>query len=109
MRIMNGDKVVAVLVREDGKIPVFKAVEGTDRFELPLALFGKNKNEVSLQEFTTWAKNRVFPENRMDAAELLADLGLDHYDAWAIVKITKGRVFYKDDFWIDFSSPGNDT
>jgi hypothetical protein len=41
---------------------------------------------------------RVFPENRVDARELLRELGLLEYNRWEIFK--KSRMISDDMFWI---------
>ena len=39
--------------------------------------------------------NRIFPRNRVDAREILRDLGLDRYDEWEIIK--KNHLFCVND------------
>ena len=45
-----------------------------------------------------------FPPERFGANELLAELGLDRYDAWEIVKKTGAKLTGVDKFWIDFET-----
>lgn len=47
------------------------------------------------------SQDRVFPENRIGAKELLKELGLDRYDGWEIAKKTNARLG-NDYYWVDF-------
>lgn len=104
MLIMNGDKIVARLVRGKDNLPVFRAEPWTTFMDTPLSLFGFEKREVSMQEFVKWTKTRCFPESRIDKEDLLKELGLDRYDTWEIVKKTRGELYAIDEFWIDFDN-----
>lgn len=48
-----------------------------------------------------WLKWRVFPETRVNANQLLASLGLNSYNRWAIVRKTHG-VMADDEIWLRF-------
>ncbi|MCK2000471.1 hypothetical protein MZM54_03570 [[Brevibacterium] frigoritolerans] len=50
---------------------------------------------------TNWIEERVFPPERHNADELLAEIGLTEYDLVAVLKSTKARSRY-DNFWIEF-------
>ncbi|WLR51303.1 hypothetical protein LC040_19535 [Bacillus tianshenii] len=56
---------------------------------------------ISKEELEKWLKWRVFPETRINKNELLASLGLNSYNRWAIVRKTHG-VMADDEIWIRF-------
>jgi hypothetical protein len=56
---------------------------------------------ISKDELEKWLKWRVFPETRANADELLAALGLNSYNRWAIVRKTHG-VMADDEIWLRF-------
>lgn len=104
MKLMHCDTVIADVVPNAVGIP-FKVVirEGVPRAYTPYVLFKKwTVQEVTYQEFVEWASQRCFPPNRIGVEKLLAELGLDYYDGWEIVKRTGGHLV-TDHFWIDFS------
>lgn len=56
---------------------------------------------ITKEELERWLKWRVFPSTRVNAKELLAKLGLNSYNRWAIVRKTHG-VMADDEIWIRF-------
>ncbi|MBR1453923.1 MAG: hypothetical protein IJ593_04695 [Lachnospiraceae bacterium] len=104
MRIMNGDKIVARLHKINDFYPVIRGEPGVTMIERPIALFGLDGTEVTLEEFFKWIEERCFPPERVGADELLAELGLKEYNALSIVEKTKGVLSYQDNFWIDFDN-----
>ena len=56
---------------------------------------------ITKEELERWLKWRVFPETRVNADELLASLGLNSYNRWAIVRKTHG-VMADDEIWLRF-------
>jgi hypothetical protein len=56
---------------------------------------------ITKEELERWLKWRVFPETRVNADELLAALGLNSYNRWAIVRKTHG-VMADDEIWLRF-------
>lgn len=102
MLLMCSDKVIAYQTMQDGK-QVMKKVDRIDDFIFPYKLFPEDSDTISIFKFGEWAKQRCFPEERLDAKELLAELGLDRYDRWEIVKRTNARLHGRDEFWVDFS------
>ena len=59
------------------------------------------KGYITKDEIERWLKWRVFPETRVNADELLAALGLNSYNRWAIVRKTHG-VMADDEIWLRF-------
>lgn len=59
------------------------------------------EGHVSLEEMERWLKWRTFPPTRANADELLASLGLNSYNRWAIVRKTHG-VMADDEIWLRF-------
>lgn len=103
MRIMRGDRIVARQHKsEKTGLPVFRAEPGLTCWDTPLSLFGYKKTEVTMQEFVDWVTKRCFPEERVDAQDVLREIGLEKYDAWEIVKRTNAVLTGFDDFWVDF-------
>lgn len=101
MRLMRFDEVLAVQKNIDNK-PYMVALDNVPYGLLPYGLFDRVTRRVSAFKFAEWAKKRCFPPERIGADELLAELGLDRYDAWEIVKRTNAVFTGMDDFWIDF-------
>jgi hypothetical protein len=56
---------------------------------------------ITKEELERWLKWRVFPETRVNRDELLAALGLNSYNRWAIVRKTHG-VMADDEIWLRF-------
>ncbi|MBU8908256.1 hypothetical protein [Desertibacillus haloalkaliphilus] len=56
---------------------------------------------ITKDELEKWLKWRVFPKTRANADELLAALGLNSYNRWAIVRKTHG-VMADDEIWLRF-------
>ncbi|MEC2074274.1 hypothetical protein [Alkalihalophilus marmarensis] len=56
---------------------------------------------ITKDELEKWLKWRVFPETRFNADELLAALGLNSYNRWAIIRKTHG-VMADDEIWLRF-------
>jgi len=69
---------------------------------IPLGLFENSETE-SMFKAMNWFCDRVFPEERVDCKELLEDLGLDRYDPWEIVKLTRGTLM-TDGWWLKVHS-----
>lgn len=100
MKLMCSDKIIADTVKIDG-LYYLKLRKGIPAVDIPFGLFMKSDTE-SLFTIQKWASKRCFPPERFGADELLAELGLDHYDAWEIVKKTGAELTGADKFWIDF-------
>lgn len=92
------DKLIAIQKGQENPFTsTMVALPDIPQSYLPFGLFGQNKREVSTIKFMEWASERCFPENRIGAEKLLNELGLDRYDGWEIVKITKavmGNDYY---------------
>lgn len=100
MKLMCADKIIADTVEKDGMF-YLKLRENIPKINVPFGLFMSSEFE-SLFRIQKWACDRCFPEDRFGADELLEELGLDHYDAWEIVKRTGAELTGMDKFWIDF-------
>ena len=100
MQLMCRDYVIADTVKKDGKY-YLKLRDNVASIDIPFGLFRKSEYETmfSIQE---WASTRCFPPERFGADELLAELGLDHYDGWEIAKKTGARLYGCDEFWLKF-------
>lgn len=82
--------------------------EGSDKPYVTNYIKGFNKQfspdsegYITKEELERWLKWRVFPSTRVNAKELLAKLGLNNYNRWAIVRKTHG-VMADDEIWIRF-------
>lgn len=102
MRLMHSNTILAES-KIIGGVPYMVVCPGVDRRLLPFMLFGDD-DKITSFKFAKWAKKRCFPPERMDAAKLLAEMGLDHYDAWEIIKQTNARLTCIDEFWVDFKN-----
>lgn len=59
--------------------------------KLPELVFGLDgSREGTHKMFVRWLSGRMFPPERLDAAELLRELGLPKYDVIEIAKKTRG-------------------
>jgi hypothetical protein len=96
--IMCDDKVIATSYKENGVTPMFKLEENTPQIYVPLGLFNNSIYESGLKVLE-WFEDRAFPEERTDCKELLEDMDLDRYDAWNIIKQTRGTLM-TDYFWL---------
>lgn len=63
--------------------------------------FGRQK--ITIESIDEFFRDRVFPETRTDADELLKILGLKCFDAEAIARKTHGMLFH-DLSWIRFDN-----
>ena len=104
MKLFWNDTVVAVQPVINGRPQLrMEVCDGIRKSILPADLFrfGTLKS-VPISVFYAWAEQRCFPENRVDAEELLAELGLEKYDPLQIVMKTNARLI-TDNFWVDFT------
>jgi hypothetical protein len=99
---MCSDVVLARQKKIDGLYYMVKE-PGVDEELLPYMMF-RNSDKVPIVKFVEWAKQRCFPPERVDAAKLLEEMGLDHYDRWEIIKQTNARLTCHDEFWVDFEN-----
>ena len=61
--------------------------------KLPELVFGLDgSREGTHKMFVRWLSGRMFPPERLDAAELLRELGLPKYDVIEIAKKTRGTL-----------------
>lgn len=101
-KLLWRDKIIAKQDKNENPFTSKMVAEpAVPQHYLPFGLFGFDKREVPLSEFVIWAKQRCFPKERVDSDKLLEELGLDRYDSWEIVKITKAKMG-NDDYTIDF-------
>lgn len=100
MKLMCKSRVIASSKKIDGQMFMVKE-PGVPDETFPYMMF-RNSDRISIYDFGDWASSRCFPAERMDAKELLEELGLDRYDPWEIVKKTGARITGADDFWVDF-------
>ena len=100
MKLMCDNQIIADTVMGDN-VPYLKLRKNIAPINIPFGLF-MNSDKEDLFKIQNWACERCFPENRFGAAQLLEELGLDHYDPWEIVKRTGARMTGVDKFWIDF-------
>lgn len=63
--------------------------------------FGNWSDKVSLNDIHDFFDSRVFPETRVNAKQLLNDVGLTSYNSRTLVEITHG-IMDDDFFWIRF-------
>lgn len=91
----NRDKLCTIIHWEKFQVSIQNFTD--DIFE---RAFGR-KEYVTWQDLEYFLASRCFPKSRANAKELLKELGLDYYDPFEIVKITKGRMA-EDDQWLEF-------
>ncbi|WEG19268.1 hypothetical protein PQ478_21520 (plasmid) [Alkalihalophilus pseudofirmus] len=97
--VMFFDEVIAYVdLKPSGsdKPYVINYIEGFNKQFSP-----KPEGNITIVELEKWLKWRVFPETRVNADELLAALGLNSYNRWAIVRKTHG-VMADDEIWLRF-------
>lgn len=76
----------------------FVLKEGVPQKYIPFGLFRNTKRE-SIFRVMDWFEDRAFPEERTDCKKLLDELGLERYNAWDIIKKTRGTLM-TDYFWL---------
>lgn len=97
--VMYMDEVIAsVDLKPEGsdKPYVINYIKGFNKQFSP-----DSEGYITKEELERWLKWRVFPSTRVNAKELLAKLGLNSYNRWAIVRKTHG-VMADDEIWIRF-------
>lgn len=72
-------------------------------YDIRFLYFSQYEHDGVLEDKETreWVKRRVFPKTRMNADELLRELGLSEYDPIEILKKNQGACC-KDQIWIEF-------
>ena len=91
--IMEKDRVITRLVWDE-TLQIFHAeIFNTSVFQ-PF-----RTKTVTKQQFNEWLESRCFDRNRGDASKLLAALGIDAYDPYAIIAKTHG-VMSHDFIWL---------
>ena len=101
--LMCDDKEIAHAKKTDTE-SVMVLMPGIPAACTPFGLF-RDSNEVPMLDVIKWFEDRAFPEERVDCERLLDELGLDRYDAWEIVKKTRGTLM-TDYFWLKIE-PGD--
>ena len=101
MRLFWKDELVAY--QDHG---IMRRCEGVPNYKLPFGLFGLNRDEeiCTTRELHKWADQRCFPIERVDASDLLIELGLTSYARASIVESTGAALIGNDNFWIDFET-----
>ena len=64
-------------------------VSTTNSFLLPIGL------ELTEEGLFSWLKSRIIPKNREFVEQLLSKMGLSHNDVFGIIKICKGKKYYR--------------
>ena len=62
--------------------------------DLPLSLEGfahRGKHDLSHEETLRWIKGRICPPGRHNIREILRDNGLEEYDEFGLLTVTKAR------------------
>lgn len=87
---------VKMLPNVDNKVIPWALKDRTGRF------VAKDRNESLHRRLTrNWLEERVFPEERHDAEDVLGALNMTEYDIVSVLKRTDARNRY-DDYWIKF-------
>jgi len=77
--------------------------EDVPKDELPLSLEGfvnRGKYILSNENVLRWIQGRICPPGRHNITEILKDNGLDEYDEFGLLMVTKGKCD-KDDLYLD--------
>jgi len=77
--------------------------EDVPKDELPLSLEGfviRGKYILSNENVLRWIQGRICPPGRHNIREILKDNGLDEYDEFGLLMVTKGKCD-KDDLYLD--------
>jgi hypothetical protein len=78
----------------------FALKKGVPDWIVPKELF-RDEKKCNASQVIDWACDRVFPEERIGAKELLLELGLDRYEPWEIAKKTRASLM-EDWYWLSF-------
>ena len=98
MDIMCGDQSLAEARQLDDGI-LFTLKPDVPDWVIPKGLFPDGTTEVTMVDVIKWAESRVFPEERIGAKELLAEIGLNSYDPWLIAKAERASQV-SDGYWL---------
>lgn len=93
---LKKDKVVARVYVDVENNRVEQEMFTDNILDVPIP--NPKKNIETLMYFF---ETRCFPRTRANAKQLLNDLGLDAYNPYDIVKVTRGRL-WDDYYWIRF-------
>lgn len=112
MRLMKGNKEVAILVDTDNGF-VLRRNKDIREVDLPIDLFftgimlDKMLDEVDYTRFINWLKDRVVPDTRdeIDLDRILSYHRMKKYDAFELSIKTQGVLTCLDDFWVDWEEP----
>lgn len=96
--MLMDDVIASVDLKPDGSVKpyVINYITGFNKQFSP-----NPEGFITKDELERWLKWRVFPETRVNADELLAALGLNSYNRWAIVRKTHG-VMADDEIWLRY-------
>ena len=112
MRLMKGNKEVAILVDTDNGF-VLRRNKDIREVDLPIDLFftgimlDKMLDEVDYTRFINWLKDRVVPDTRdeIDLDRILSYHRMKKYDEFELAIKTQGVLTCLDDFWVDWEEP----
>lgn len=112
MRLMKGNKEVAVIVETDSGF-VLRRNKNTRECDLPIDLFFSGikldtlLDEVDYTRFINWLKDRVVQDTRdeADLDRILSYHRMKKYDAFKLAIKTHGVLTCLDDFWVDWEEP----
>ena len=81
-------------------------VEGIPEWQLHFEVFRGKSQPAGIEYFDSWARDRIFPENREGIEEILDDMNISKYVPEIIFIFTQCRRV-TDYFWADFLSYEN--
>lgn len=107
------DITIGVIIKENDKIKYVPNIPAADKLPpiigYPPGIFKLDRSKIPWMpcktkvsespEILNWFVGRTYSKNRSDIKSILKELGLKSYDAWEVIKRTKG--FSKSDrYWI---------
>jgi hypothetical protein len=93
---MCDDVEIAYQDKKDHRILRLRSDIRIPDWLIPYEVF-KDGKTCTVLDIMDWAEHRVFPRERIGKDILLLELGLDHYDPWAIAMKTRASTM--DDWW----------
>lgn len=97
--LMYDSIVVATTTTNVQGQEVLQLVPDVHSLVIPLDLFLYSKQEVSMQELSSWVVDRIPPRNRTSIKDMLKSFGLKKYDPLQVA-IKTGASVMGDSWWL---------
>ncbi len=100
--IKNKKDLAYLIYYEKEKVFYIEIPEDADEWEIPLLLSSylkKGSKTVNAYHSKMWVQQRIVPPDRQNLGQILKENGLEAYDEFELLKLSKGRCV-QDDYYI---------